>query len=480
MAGGRLAQPTEETMAENDLALIAHLMRRAGFGATRAELEALSAKEYEATVDDLLHPERFPDVEEDVLKRYHLEIAYQDSFAAQTSHWMYRMINTVRPLEEKMALFWHHVLAAGHYKGEHTPTMVAHIDMFRRLGLTNVRTVLLEVAKDPAMNYWLDNCENHSAQPNENWGRELLELFSMGVGNYTEADIKNAARAFTGWTFRQPIPLYPYGQYASEFQFVADDHDYGEKTFLGETGCFDGEDIIDIIVKQPAAARFIARHMYNFFVADEPQVPAWELEPPQDPDAIDALTKAYFDSDGDIRAILKTLFNSDFFKGARAKKVKSPVELVAGTIKLIGTHRFPEPGLPQLSETAGVMGQQLMNPPTVEGWHTGREWIDGGTLNERVNFAVNAFNDATKPGIQDIIESLRSSDDSLSPDELVDRCLELIGPMEVSGDTRDGLLRYASAGGELRFDGEDSKEQTATRVSRLLQLIVASRDYQFA
>ncbi len=467
-------------MPENDLALIAHLARRAGFGATRAELEALSAKGYEAIVDDLLHPEYFPDVEEDVLKRYYLELTYQDSLPAQTGHWMYRMINTVRPLEEKIALFWHQVLAAGWYKGEHTPTMVAHIDMFRRVGLTNVRTVLLEVAKDPAMNYWLDNCENHSAQPNENWGRELLELFSMGVGNYTEADIKSAARAFTGWTFTQPIPLYPYGHYASEFQFVADDHDYGEKTFLGETGCFDGEDIIDIIVKQPAAARFIARHMYNFFVADEPPVSAWELEPPKDPDAIDALTKAYFDTDGDIRAILKTLFNSEFFKGARAKKVKSPVELVAGTIKLIGTHRFPEQGLPQLSATAGVMGQQLMNPPTVEGWHTGKEWIDGGTLNERVNFAVNAFSDATKPGIQDIIERLRSSHDSLSPDELVDRCLDLIGPMEVGGDTRDGLLRYASAGGELRFDAEESEEQAATRVSRLLQLIVASRDYQFA
>ncbi len=120
------------------------------------------------------------------------------------------------------------------------------------------------------------------------------------------------------------------------------------------------------------------------------------------------------------------------------------------------------------------------NRPTVEGWHTGKEWIDGGTLNERVNFAVNAFNDATKPGIQDIIERLRSSHHTLSPDELVDRCLDLIGPMEVGGDTRDGLLRYASAGGELRFDGEESEGQTATRVSRLLQLIVASRDYQFA
>ncbi len=467
-------------MPESDLALVAHLMRRAGFGATRAELEALSAKSYEAIVDDLLNPERFPEVEEDILRRYYLELTYQDSLAVWTGQWMYRMINTIRPLEEKMALFWHHVLAAGWYKGEHTPTIVAEIEMFRRVGLSNVRTVLVELARDPAMNYWLDNCENHSDQPNENWGRELLELFSMGVGNYTEADIKNAARAFTGWTFSQPIPLYPYGHYASEFVFAAEDHDDGEKTFLGETGRFDGGDVIDIIVKQPAAARFLSRHLYNFFVADEPQVPAWELEPPQDPQAIDALTAAYFDSDGDIRKMLKVLFNSDFFKEARGKKVKSPAELVAGTVKLVGTHRFPEQGMPQLSAAAGVMGQQLMNPPTVEGWHTGKEWIDGGTLNERVNFAVNAFNDTGTPGVQDIIERLRSSGDTLAPEEFVDRCLDLLGPMEVGGETRDGLLRLASAAGDLHFDGEEANRLAAARVGRVLQLIVASRDYQFA
>ncbi|MCH7745878.1 MAG: DUF1800 family protein, partial [Chloroflexi bacterium] len=256
-------------MAENNLALFAHLMRRAGFGASRTELEELASKDYEAVVEDLLHPERQPEVEEDVLRRYYPELTYSDSLPPWVGRWMYRMIGSKRPLEEKIALFWHHVFATAWYKGEHTPSNINQIELFRRIGLSDMHTILLGLAKDPSMNYWLDNCENHSAQPNENWGRELLELFSMGVGNYTEDDIKNAARAFTGWTFTQPIPLYPFGHHQTEFVYHEDDHDDSEKTFLGETGRLNGEDIIDIIVKQPATARFISRHLYNFFVADE-------------------------------------------------------------------------------------------------------------------------------------------------------------------------------------------------------------------
>ena len=220
-------------MAEDQIRLFAHLMRRAGFGGSRADLEKLVEKGYESTIDDLLSPERFPEVEDDVWKRYNLELTYNDSLQAHVGRWIYHMINTERPLQEKMALFWHHVFATGWYKGEHTPTMIRQIDAFREIGMTDMKTVLLALAKDPAMNYWLDNCENHADQPNENWGRELLELFSMGVGHYSEEDIKNASRAFTGWTFTQPIPLYPYGHYDSAFEFVEADHDNSEKTFLG-------------------------------------------------------------------------------------------------------------------------------------------------------------------------------------------------------------------------------------------------------
>ena len=133
------------------------------------------------------------------------------------------------------------------------------------------------------MIYWLDNNGNHNGAINENWGRELLELFSMGVGNYSEDDIKEASRAFTGWTIGQKIPRNPLGRFYWSFEFRPEDHDYGEKTFLGHKGNFDGDDIINIVVQQPATAHFLARHLYNFFVADEPQVPSWQITPPRRP-----------------------------------------------------------------------------------------------------------------------------------------------------------------------------------------------------
>ncbi|MCH8206193.1 MAG: DUF1800 domain-containing protein, partial [Chloroflexi bacterium] len=312
-------------------------MRRAGFGATREELEDLASRLYEDLVEDLVHPERLPEVDADVVERYYV------GEGVYVGTWMYRMVATKRPLEEKMALFWHHVFATGTSKNQHLLASANQIDMFRRVGLSDLRTILVELSRDPAMIFWLDNNENRKGEPNENFGRELLELFSMGVGNYSEQDIKNAARAFTGWTFTQPIPLYTQGYYPPSFIFLEDDHDDSEKTFLGETGRFNGEDIIEIIVKQPATAQFIARHLYNFFVADEPQVPAWEQVPPRDPEAIETLVKAYFESDGELRSVLRVLLNSDFFKEARFKRVKSPTELVTGVIKLVGTFQRPEP-----------------------------------------------------------------------------------------------------------------------------------------
>ena len=467
-------------MPAKDLSLIAHLMRRAGFGVTRSELEEYSTRSYEDLVEDLLHPERFPDVEEDVLQRYYTTLVGEDALQTWTARWIYRMINSKRPLQEKVALFWHHVFATAWSKSEHTSSMVRQIESFRRNGLSDLRTILVALSKDPAMLYWLDNSENHKTDPNENYGRELLELFTMGVGNYMERDIKMAARAFTGWTFAQPIPLYPYGQSPAEFLYREDDHDGGVKTFLGETGRFNGEDIVDIIVRQPSTARFICRHLYNFFVADEPQVPAWNETPPQDPEAIDALVEAYFDSGGELRSMLRVLFNADFFKEARFRKVKSPAELVVGTVKLTGAHRFPEPGLLKLYEAASVMGQHLMNPPTVEGWHTGKEWIDGGTLNARVNFAVNEMADLTRPGIQYVVDRLSSEGSPHSPTEFVDRCLELVGPLSVNDGTRSALIKNAESGGQLAFDTEADMERSSARVGRMLQLIVATREYQLA
>ena len=462
--------------------LVAHLMNRAGFSATPAELDGLTRDQtYEEIVDDLIHPERFPALDTSLIDRYY----GGELVAVHVGKWLYRMVNTQRPLEEKMALFLHHIFPVAWGKSEHGPSIVAEIDMFRALGLTNMRTILLELSRDPAMLFWLDNHENHKDEINENYGRELLELFSMGVGNYTEDDIKSASRAFTGWTFRQPLSLYPVGHHPAEFVFLADDHDDGPKTFLGQTGNLNGEDIIDIIVQQPATARFISRHLYNFFVEDETQVPSWATEPPKNEAAIAHLSKVFMDTAGDLQAVLGALFNSDFFKQSiNLRKVKSPTELITGVLKQTGEFRAPTPGIHEFAVTTlngstyegtmAIMGQRLLNPPTVEGWHTGHEWIDSGTLSERIGFAERQFADRSKPGIQDIVTRAGSLDDE--PSRVVDRCLDVMGAIQVSEKTYAALVSYTE---ELKGVQHDSGQETAG-VHNLLQMIASTVDYQFA
>jgi len=468
-------------MADQDIALMAHLMRRAGFGAPYAELEARVAKGYEATVEELLHPEAQPELDFDVMMRYKTEWVSKAGLEGQQEEWAFRMINTKRPLEEKIALFWHGLLCTGHAKCENPKQQEFEIDMFRRDGLGSVHDVLLELAEDPAMVFFLDNCMSHKDAINENWGRELLELFSMGVGmdnqpNYSEDDVKEAARAFTGWTVANAMPRYPYGRYQSQFIYDPSDHDSGEKTFLGETGNWNGDDVIRIVAKHPGTARFISRHLYNFFVADEPQVPAWQHTPPRDPELIKMLEDEYFKSNYNIRSMLRVLFNSDAFKNARFQKVKSPAETVAGTMRLVGDFTFPKPGLNALALTIRYMGQDLLNPPTVEGWHTGREWIDSGTLVERINFTADNVGNVNLPGVRAIIDRLRSEGPTLSPERLVDGCLEQLGAYELAEETRHELVTLARSEGEV----QTSADNFPTRVAQMLQSIVATTEYLFA
>ena len=467
-------------MADEAIALRAHLMRRVGVGATRDELEVLAERPYEELVEELLHPEEHEHPTADLLDRYFPTVNSPDVPVTAASLWMFNLANGGAPLGEKMALFWHHVFATGWFKAENGPTIHTQLELFRSNGMANLRQILLDLSRDPAMIYWLDNCENHAAEINENYGRELLELFSLGIGAYSEDDIKAASRAFTGWTFEQPIPLYPYGGYDSKFVYRADDHDDGEKTFLGRTGPLNGDDIIDVIVGQESCARFISRHLYNFFVADEPQVPAWSIEPPRDPAAIDELVAAFQESDGDMRSVMRVLLNSDFFKAARFARVKSPAEFVGGAVKLADWPRMPDPAINGWSPATTAMGQKLLDPPSVEGWHTGKEWLDGGTLTERVNFAVEQMMDTSKPGVQSIVTRLGASGDVLAPAEFVEQCLDLSGPLDASDDTRRVLEEFASEDGPLTFGTDEERATSEARVGRMLQLIVASPEYQFA
>jgi hypothetical protein len=465
---------------QEDIALMAHLMRRAGFGAGRDELEARVSKGYEATVEELLHPETQEPVDAYTLMRYQPAALLPGGQPPMGNvNWMFYLVNTKRPLEEKMALFWHHVFATGNAKVDNYDQLLEQIKLFRDMGMDSYRELLVELSKNPSMIFWLDNNENHGNAVNENWGRELLELFSMGVGNYTEKDVREASRAFTGWTFETKIPRLPYGRFPWKFEYRPEDHDDTEKEFLGHRGNFNGEDIIDIIVQQPACARFVARHLYNFFVADEPQVPAWSIEEPRDPQAIDTLANTFRQSNYDIRSVLRVLFNSDFFKNARFQHLKSPAEVVVGTLRLVGGYEIPRPGYGELSMQPSYMGQDLLNPPSVEGWHTGREWINSGSLMARINFVAELIGDPSLPGVRAIINRLKGKG-TLTPEQLVDGALDQLGPVEVSDETRQELLDQAKEWGQISWDSESNAQIADKRVGEMLQLIVATREYQFA
>jgi uncharacterized protein (DUF1800 family) len=283
--------------------------------------------------------------------------------------------------------------------------------------------------------------------------------------------------------------IWPYGRINRHFEFRDYDHDDSEKAFLGERGQFNGEDIIEIICRQPATARFLARHLYNFFVADETPVPQWNNIPPRDPAAIEILAHAYVESGHEIRSMLRVLFNSDFFKEAQLARVKSPAELVIGTLRMTGERRElkPErdPGRLYFDMLeAEFMGQNLSNPPSVEGWHTGLEWINSGALMDRVNFAAQHVGNRSNIGVSEMVDRIvRECSDISDPDELVDTCLDLIGPTTVSSDSRISLLAIASRTMNNLQDNGEPNGQTENRedddrIIEILKSIVSSREYQ--
>ena len=469
-------------MGNENLALMAHLMRRAGFSATRDELEGYVALGYEAAVEELLHPDDPQVMPDDIIRRLHAQADEGPQGAA--GKWMYRMITTRCPLEEKAALFWHSLFATAYSKTNNARSLLNQLVMFRRRGLGSFRDLLVELSKDPAMIFWLDNNDNHRGAVNENYGRELLELFSMGIGNYSEQDVKEGARAFTGWTLdnaeymavkANKDSFSPYGRIAWHFGYRSADHDDGEKTFLGETGRFNGEDIVDIVCRQPATARFVGTRLFQFFAADEVDDEGEKV--------IDAMCRSYFDSGYEIRSVLRTLFNSDYFKSERARfaRVKGPVELVIGAIRQAGSYRVPTLGIEEVADIVFFMGQGIMRPPSVEGWHEGEEWIDSGALLERVNFVAKELGNVGLPGVRRLIDLVAAENGGrLTPEELVERCLDVIGPIDVSEDTRDVLVSHVARRGDVEFEDGRPGGEAEQRVGELLSLIGSTREFQMA
>ena len=373
---------------------VKHLYSRAAFGISYPALKSLSKKNTSKVVDELFkNAEKFDDLksvnEDEVRQQMALlvslgarkeftpeekdkrqEITRLQNERSRTLNidWLMRMVNTSAPLREKVTLFWH-----GHFACRSNNPMFAQQlnNIQRRHALGSFRTLLVEVAKAPAMLQYLNNQQNRKGKPNENFARELMELFTLGIGNYTEQDIKESARSFTGWTYD------PNG----EFKLRPNFHDEGNKTFFGKTGNFDGESIIDIILENPKTAHFIARKLYIFFVNETPN------------DAhVKELGDHFFAQKYDISAVLKKMFTSDWFYSEPnvGTKIKSPAEfLVSLSREFYVTYNKPQ----VLIQLQSSLGQYLFNPPNVAGWPGGKSWIDSSSLMLRLKIPSMVLND---------------------------------------------------------------------------------------
>jgi len=435
---------------------LAHLLRRAGFGARPDEWEEYSLLGVQKTTQRLLHPETVPDNLEVLLETIGENFIDFDTLDGVRNWWIFRMARTRRPLEEKMTLFWHNHFATANYKVNNPRFMARQIDTFRAHGLGNFRSLLQAMTRDPAMLVWLDGGQNRLGAPNENFAREILELFTMGVGSgYKEKDIQEAARSFTGWVYDGNTFVY------SPFL-----HDDGWKTFLGQSGNFHGDDIIDIIVRQPAVGKFLARKLWKFFVSEN--APASEIE---------RLSEIYQSSSFDIGAMVEAILTSpNFYSDATLyKRVKSPVEFVVNVIRTLDV---PLLAIKNLPYTIEAMGQDLLNPPNVAGWPGGAAWINTRTLLSRVNFSSQVTNEMNRRGQL----ASRVQNDLLAPGAALNTPAEVVAAVwdalmpgrPLSPRAQTSLLKYAQEG------MPDGKINAQAKLPGLVSLVMGTPEYQLA
>jgi uncharacterized protein (DUF1800 family) len=342
-----------------------HLYRRAAFAANWAELQRAVQDGPQKTVERLLTPG--PDYE--AFDRGMDELAARIAKGNNTVHlrawWLARMIRTPFPLIEKMTLFWHNHFATSNAKVNNVGYMLQQNQTLRRFALGSFAEMLQAISKDPAMMVWLDTNLSKKGRPNENYARELMELFSLGIGNYTEQDIREAARAFTGWEIRQ-----------GKFHFNAAEHDDGEKTVFGRTGRWQGEDIVRMCLEHPACARFIARKLFRYFVSETLEPNAELLEP-----LAQCLRRNQYQIGEAVRMILTS--NIFYSEHAYRARVKSPVEFAVGIIRALEG----QPNAIALANALENVGQRLFYPPSVKGWDGGPAWLNSTTLLTRNNLA---------------------------------------------------------------------------------------------
>ncbi|MBI2301906.1 MAG: DUF1800 domain-containing protein [Armatimonadetes bacterium] len=394
MSGIRTWKPTRTEPWDRRRAR--HLLERAGFGGTSAEVDRLVKMGPKDAVAHLIaYP---PPVAEPLPEFLQMDTAPPDPREAKDGAereqrfrefvrmqrratfelkgwWLKRMLTTERPFEEKLALFWHGHFTTESDKVKNPILLYNQNQLFRTHARGRLGDLLLEISRDPAMLIYLDNHLNVRGHPNENYARELFELFSLGIGHYTEQDVLETARAFTGWTIQRGRPARVG---TAQFMFNERQHDDGEKTFLGRTGSLGGEDVVRIILDQPSTADFLCRKLWRYFVADEIN--------PEDNEELASWATIFRANGYQLQPLLEILFSSVPFYDERnlARRIKSPVELVVGTLRRLQVE--PADRLLQLlTGSLKAMGQDLFDPPNVAGWHGGAEWMNTSTLLFRYN-----------------------------------------------------------------------------------------------
>lgn len=367
------------------------------------------------------------------------------SIADLKAWWLYRLLNSANPLAEKMSIFWHSHFATSNAKVQSVPNMAAQNDLIRQHAVGSFRKLLHGIARDVAMLVWLDGNANRKRQPNENFAREVMELFSLDVGNYTEQDIKEAARAFSGWQLRE-----------GKFWFNALQHHSGNKTVFGKSGNLDGDDIVDLCLAQEACPRFLARKLLRTFVVPEP-----------DADLIDGLAQRFRFHDFAMSTVLRELFASQLFfsPAARNAIIKSPIELVLGARRSLDSHPNLSAAVPLL---AGL-GQDIFEPPTVKGWDGGRLWISSTSMLQRANFAAELVTGNRLGAIADPERSAAQL--SLdSPESIVRHYADLLLNRELEPDVTARLTGYMS----------QSQGGRGQRIRGVIQLIMTMPEFQLA
>ncbi len=436
-----------------DLRKVGHLYRRASFGADWETLQTALKAGPDQAIDQLLAGGDGLDRFEADSQRLAEPIIRANNNDQAQAWWLYRMLYTPHPLREKLTLFWHNHFATSNAKVQNIRMMLGQYDLLARHALGHFGPMLQEMSQDPAMLVWLDTAGSKKGMPNENYARELMELFSLGIGNYTEADIREAARAFTGWEIRNGEA------FLNEKQF-----DAGTKKVLGKQGNFKAPDIVDICLTQPACPRFLVGKLYRYLISEA--VPAT-------PELIDPLAEQFRASDFNIAKLVETMLRSNLFFSPKVyrSRVKAPVDFALGIVRGLEGRI----GTTALATALQSLGQTVFNPPSVKGWDGGRTWLNGQTLLFRQNLARDLTSTENPQfGTRCDPAALIRQHGIEADDAVVNFLLDLFLQGDVAPDTRHRLVSYMKQSKEQTFPVYWSSEDIANHRLRAVSHLVLS------